>query len=113
MILALHSTIEEDPSVPLRRLAISLQVDEATIRRVVHEDFRYKSYIYRLKIRQALTDDARAKRLANESELLVCILKHAADGRLRFFSYEKMSLLTLRSTEKTIDGSLRIPVRLL
>ena len=97
MILALHAMIDEDPGVPMRRLAMSLQVGEATIRRAVHEDFRYKSY--RLKIRQALNDDARAKRLAR-CELLICSLKHDAAGRLRFFSDEKMFVVDPKINRK-------------
>ena len=40
MIFALHAMIDEDPRVSMRRLAVSLEVDEATVRRTVHEDFR-------------------------------------------------------------------------
>ena len=54
MILALHVMINYDSGVPIRILVISLQVGEATIRRTVHEDLWYKSYL--LKIRQALDD---------------------------------------------------------
>ena len=52
MIFALHAMIDEDSRVSMRRLAVSSEVDEVTVWRTVHEDFRYKSC--RRKILQTL-----------------------------------------------------------
>ena len=37
--------IEEDPSKSIRAISRDLQVSECTIRRIVHEDIWYKSYV--------------------------------------------------------------------
>ena len=39
--------IDEDPSKSIRALSSDLQVSECTIRRIVHDDIRYKSYVMR------------------------------------------------------------------
>ena len=42
---SVQAAIDEDPGKSIR--ANELQVDEATIRRVIHENLRYKSYVMR------------------------------------------------------------------
>ncbi|EFN60862.1 hypothetical protein EAG_00186, partial [Camponotus floridanus] len=39
--------IDEDPSKSIRAISKDLQVSECTIRRIIHEDIRYKSYVMR------------------------------------------------------------------
>ena len=39
--------IDEDLSKSIRAISRDLQVSECTIRRIVHEDIRYKSYVIR------------------------------------------------------------------
>ena len=57
----LKMQIDDDPSVSMRKLAQQLNVSEATIRKAVHEDLRYKSYS--LKVHQLLTAPQKDKRL--------------------------------------------------
>ena len=66
MILALHAMIDEDPGVPMRRLTINLHF----VKRQLEEPFMRTSATS-LKIRQALNDDTKAKRLPR-CEFLVC-----------------------------------------
>ena len=42
-----QGNIDEDPSKSIRAISRNLQVSECTIRRIVHEDIRYKSYVMR------------------------------------------------------------------
>lgn len=79
----LEARIDEDPSVSMRKLVQELNVSEATTRKAVHEDLRYKSYS--LKVHQLLTAPQMAKRLVR-CELMLSSLKHEAAGRIRFFS---------------------------
>ena len=83
----LQVRIDEDPSVSMWKLAQQLNISEATIRKAVHEDLRYKSYS--LKVHQLLTAPQKAKRLAR-CELLLSSLKHKAAGHICFFSDEKI-----------------------
>lgn len=53
--------ISEDPGTSLAKLAAVLGVSDTTVRRIVQEDLRYKSYV--LKVRQILSETAKAKRL--------------------------------------------------
>ena len=46
-VSSVQAAIDEDPGKSMRALARELQVDDATIRRVVHEDLSYKSYVMR------------------------------------------------------------------
>ena len=39
--------IDQDPSKSIRAISRDLQVSECTLRRIVHEDIRYKSYVMR------------------------------------------------------------------
>jgi AraC-like DNA-binding protein len=76
----------EDPSITINELAREFEVSETTMRRLVHEDLRYSSYV--LKVRQMLTENAKIRRL-ERCRLLLSSLKNEAAGRLRFFSDEK------------------------
>ena len=55
--------INEDPSKFIRAISRDLQVSECTIRRILHEDIRYKSYVMRrsqfMPAQTLLHDDAR------------------------------------------------------
>ena len=44
-VSSVQAAIDEDPGKSMRALVRELQVDDATIRRVVLEDLRYKSYV--------------------------------------------------------------------
>lgn len=83
----LQTTINEDPSISMRTLAKKMKVDPKTIRTAVHDDLHCKSYV--LKVRQTLSEATKAKRL-ERCNLLLTSLKHAASGRIRFFSDEKI-----------------------
>jgi len=87
LIKRAQDLISEDPGVSLAKLAAILGVSDTTVRRIVKNNLRYKSYI--LKVRQMLSETAKAKRLAR-CNLLVCSLKHTAAGRIKFFSDEKI-----------------------
>ncbi|XP_018311841.1 uncharacterized protein [Mycetomoellerius zeteki] len=54
--------ISKDSRVSLAKLAAILGMSDTTVRRIVQEDLRYKSYV--LKVRQMLSEAAKAKRLA-------------------------------------------------
>ncbi|UYV70338.1 TRAF4 [Cordylochernes scorpioides] len=64
------AAIDEDPGKSMRALARELQVNEATIQRVVHEDLHYKSYIMRrrqfMSERIKVNCMTRAKRFLNK-----------------------------------------------
>lgn len=79
--------IFEDPGQSIRKLSSVLDVSEKTMRRIVAEDLRYKSYT--IKVRQMLSKAARTKRV-ERCNLLLCCLRNKAAGRLRFFSDEKI-----------------------
>ncbi len=51
MIERLQAMVQEDPGMSMRKMAAILQVNESTVRKLVHEDLRHKSYV--LKIRQS------------------------------------------------------------
>ena len=65
--------VDEDPYASLRKLAVGLQVDEATLRRAVHEGLHCKSYAF--KVHQMLLQAIKTKRLEH-CDLLVSCLKH-------------------------------------
>ncbi|CAK9829643.1 Transposable element Tcb1 transposase [Anthophora retusa] len=79
--------IFEDPGQSIRKLSSLVGVSEKTMRRIVEEDLRYKSYT--IKVRQMLSEAARTKRV-ERCNLLLCSLRNNAAGRLRFFSDEKI-----------------------
>ena len=69
--------IFEDPGQSIRKLSSVVGVSEKTMRRIVEEDLRYKSYT--IKVRQMLSEAARTKRV-ERCNLLLCSLKHNAAG---------------------------------
>ena len=86
-IESLEKLVEEDPSQSTRNLAAKLDVSGTTIRQAIKEDLRCKSY--RLKVRQRLSEEMKAKRVERCS-LLLTSLKRSAAGRIRFLSDEKI-----------------------
>ncbi len=83
----LQTAIDSDPSISMRALATRMNVSNDTIFKAIHEDLWYKSYVF--KVRQHLSEEMKAKRVA-KCALLLASLKHAASGRVRFFSDEKI-----------------------
>ena len=82
-----QNIIDANPGTSMRAISRDLQVSEGTIRNVVHEDIRYKSYVMRKgQFMSAHTQEQRllrAKRLLNK-------LKHPEEpGMLWVFSDEK------------------------
>ncbi|KPU74657.1 uncharacterized protein Dana_GF26712 [Drosophila ananassae] len=65
-----QDTVDLDPSKSMRAVARDLNVSEGLIRKIVHEDLRYKSYVMRRgQFMSAQTQDQRlirAKRLLNK-----------------------------------------------
>ena len=84
---SVQAAIDEDHGKSMRALANELEVDESTIRRVVHEDLRYKSYVIRRG--QFMSDRTKVNRLTRLKRFLNK-LKHPEDpGMIWFFSEEK------------------------
>lgn len=71
----------------MRALANELEVDESTIRRVVHEDLRYKSYVMRRG--QFMSDRTKVNRLTRAKRLLNKLKHPEEPGLIWFFSDEK------------------------
>ena len=67
-------------------MAKDFKVSKCTIRRVVHEDVRYKSYVMRSG--QFISEKTKENRLIRAKRLL-SKLKHQETGTLWFFSDEK------------------------
>jgi len=80
--------IDEDPGRSMRSIARELEVSDSTIRRIVEEDLRYKSYAL-IKRGQFMNAATKERRL-EKAKLLLTKLKHPqAPGQLIFFSDEK------------------------
>lgn len=86
-ISSVQAAIDEDPGKSIRALGRELQVDEATIRRVVHEDLRYKSYVMRRG--QFMSEKTRENRVTRAKRLLNKLKHPEEPGMLWFFSDEK------------------------
>ncbi|XP_046868909.1 uncharacterized protein LOC124461437 [Drosophila willistoni] len=82
-----QAIIDEDPSKSIRALAKDLNVSDGLIRRVVHEDLRYKSYVMRRG--QFMSDKTREQRVIRSNRLLNEIKHPEAAEMLWFFSDEK------------------------
>ena len=83
----LEEIIDADPTKSMREIARKINVSESTIRRAVHDDLRYKSYVMRrdqfLFAKNRENRVIRSKRLLNK-------LKHPEEpNMLWFFSNEK------------------------
>lgn len=79
--------INENPSKSMRAIANQLLVSESTIRRVVHEDIRYKSYVMRRG--QFMSDKNRENRVIRSKRLLNKLKHPEEPNMLWFFSDEK------------------------
>ena len=86
-IIRLQKIISDDRNISIRKLNKLMGVIPDTMRKAIQEDLRYKSYV--LKVRQMLSDEMKAKRVARCSLLLTSI-NHEAAGRIQFFSDEKI-----------------------
>lgn len=82
-----QSVIDENPGKSMRSLGRELQVDEATIRRVVHEDLRYTSYAMRRG--QFMSEITKVNRLTRAKRLLNKLKHPEEPGMIWFFSDEK------------------------
>jgi hypothetical protein len=89
--------VEEDPGMSMRKMATILQVGDGTVRRIIEEDLRYRSYV--LKVRQMLSQEIKDKRVARCQHLLTS-LKHDAASRIRFFSNEKIFVLDAKVNKR-------------
>ena len=87
VVQRVQELIAEDPGQSFRKLATIVGTSEATMRRIVEEDLRYKSYV--IRVRQMLSETVKIKRVAR-CKLLLCSLKNEAAERIRFFSDEKI-----------------------
>lgn len=87
VIQRVQELIFEDPGQSIRKIASLVGISETTMRQIVQEDLRYKSYT--IKVRQMLSEAARTKRV-ERCNLLLCSLRNKAAGRIRFFSDEKI-----------------------
>ncbi|XP_011068611.1 PREDICTED: uncharacterized protein LOC105154645 isoform X1 [Acromyrmex echinatior] len=79
--------IDEDPSKSIRAISRDLQVSECTIRRIVHEDIRYKSYVMRKG--QFMSARTREQRFIRAQRLLSKLKHSEISDMLWFYSDEK------------------------
>jgi len=79
--------IDEDPSKSIRAISKDLQVSECTIRRIIHEDIRYKSYAMRRG--QFMSAQTREQRFIRAQRLLNKLKHPEISDMLWFFSDEK------------------------
>ncbi|XP_012058553.1 PREDICTED: uncharacterized protein LOC105621701 [Atta cephalotes] len=78
--------IDEDPSKSIRAISRDLQISECTIRRIVHEDIRYKSHVMRKG--QFMSAHTRKQRFIRAQRLL-CKLKHSEISDMLWFYSDK------------------------
>ena len=71
-----QNIVDERPHKSMRSIATDLGVSEATIRRTVHQDIRYKSYVMRKG--QFMSETTKENRLVRSKRLLNK-LKHPAE----------------------------------
>ena len=79
--------IDEEPSKSIRAISRDLQVYECTIRRIVHEDIRYKSYVMRRG--QFMSAQTREQRFIRAKRLLNKVKHPEIPDMLWFYSDEK------------------------
>ena len=82
-----QNIIDENPGRSIRSIAKELQVSEWTIRTVVHQDIRYKSYVMRKG--QFISAKTQENRLMRSKRLLNKVKNPHEHGMLWFFSDEK------------------------
>ena len=68
LIEQVQQCISDDPSVSMHQLAAKFGVSYGTMRTIIHEDLRYNSYTF--KIRQELSEEVKARRVARCQLLL-------------------------------------------
>lgn len=86
-IQQIQAIVDENPSKSIRALARDLKVSEGLVRRVVHEDLRYKSYVMRRG--QFMSAQTREQRTIRGKRLLNKLKHPEAPNMLWFFSDEK------------------------
>ena len=79
--------IDEDPSKSIKAISRDLQVSECTIRRIVHEDIWYKSYVMRKG--QFMSAQTREQRFVRAQRLLNKLKHPEIPDMLWFYSDEK------------------------
>ncbi|KAM3178190.1 hypothetical protein ACTXT7_003059 [Hymenolepis weldensis] len=98
-----HGMMNENPGNSMRHLAKDLQVSERRIRKVLHQDLGYKSYVLR-------QGQFMWTKIIQENRLMRAIgllnkLKHPEElERLWFYSNEKTSIRMKKSVEEMING---------
>ena len=98
----IQQTIDTNLRKYMRSLANIFQVLERTIRNVVYENIKYKSYL--LKKRQFLSEKMKENRLIRSKKLLNKI-KHPVEKDLIWFFKKKVFFTKIeRLTEEMIDG---------
>jgi hypothetical protein len=83
----IKENIDDNPRTSMRSLSKKFNVSEKTIRNVVHEDLRYKSYVMRKG--QFLSDKTKETRLIRSKRLLNRLKNPAEEDAIWFFSDEK------------------------
>ncbi len=90
----IRNIMEVDPGRSMRSIATEFGVTESTVRRIVQEDLRYKSYAMR---KGQFMSEATKTRWAEKARKLLARLKHSSVmNQLIFFSDEKTSPRTRR-----------------
>jgi hypothetical protein len=83
----IRNIVEIDPGRSMRSIATEFGVGESTVRRIMQEDLRYKSYAMR---RGQFMSEATKARRADKVRKLLARLKHpSVSNQLIFFSDEK------------------------
>jgi len=102
----IQEIINEDPGKSMRYIVKEMNMSDETIRKIVAEDIRYRSYIVRRG--QFITQQTK-ERLFEKVKNLLAKLKNSKDKRpLIFFSDEKNFNRIRKSTEKIIDGCVQM-----
>lgn len=87
MISRIQDMINEDPGRSMRSIARELKMSDSTVRTIVNEDIRYKSYVIRRG--QFLSDQLKERRLEKAKKLLSKLKNPKEKNPLIFFSDEK------------------------
>jgi len=101
--------IFEDPRQSIRKLSSVIGVSEKTMRQIVEEDLRYKSYT--IKVRQMLSKAARTKRV-ERCNLLLCSFwpPNSPDlNPLDFYVWSEVERVTNKSRHPNV-ASLRTAI---
>lgn len=79
--------VNEDPGRSMRSIARELEMSNATVRKIVHEDLRYRSYVMRKG--HFMTQQTKERRLDKAKKLLSKFKNSKEKSPLIFFSDEK------------------------